>query len=135
MNALRRLTSGVRASTTSNDDAFSSFHRTLSRSLYMTDLDAVEYRIEGGRVRIVAILELKAAHVTDPDHVINSTTQVKLAIAQALGVPFLHVWHDFAADPPRFRIWNVSRSGLVCDYLDRVVEFTGDEFEILLTKL
>jgi hypothetical protein len=101
----------------------------------MTDLDAVEYRIEGGRVRVAAILELKAAHVTDPDHVLNSNSQVKLAIAQALGVPFLHVWHDFHADPPRFRIWNVSRSGLVCDYLERAIEFTAHEFEVLLTKL
>jgi len=133
MNALRRLSSGVRASTTNRDDEFSAWHRTIGRDLYMTDVDAVEYRIEAGKLRIAAILELKAWSVTDPDHIRNSNNIVKLKLAEALGVPFLHIWTDFKND--RFLIWNVSRTGLMCDYFREAVELTAEELKILLSKL
>lgn len=133
MNALRRLSSGVRASTTNRDDEFSAWHRTIGRDLYMTDVDAVEYRIEAGKLRIAAILELKSWSVTDPDHIRNSNNIVKLRLAEALGVPFYHIWTDFEND--RFLIWNVSRTGLMCDYFREAVELTAEELRILLSKL
>lgn len=135
MNALARLRSGVRASTTNRDDLFSAWHRTLGRSLYMTDIDAVEYRIDDGKIRVAAILELKAWRVTSAEHVLGANLIVKLALARAAGVPLFHVWADFDRDEPRFLVWNVSKTGPIEEYRRKLVELSEEEMKLFLSRL
>lgn len=139
MSNLRRDSRGVREETTAGRDlVISNWHRKcLDRRCYMTDLDAVEYRFFQRGLDVRALLEYKAYHVRQERFVLTSALEVKLWIARRCEVPLLHVWYDAAPDGAisRFRIWNVSETGLITNYWDRSRELSEAEFRRLMETL
>ena len=139
MSVLKRDARGVRAEVTEGRDlVISSWHRNhLDRRCYMTDLDAVEYRFFQRGLEVRALVEYKAWHVRQDRFVLCSALEVKLWIARRCEVPLFHVWYEAEAGGEilRFRLWDVTATGMVTNYWDLAREMSAPEFRALMENL
>ncbi len=114
-----RSENGVRKALCASSDAakgYKAWHRTLDRTLYMSDVDTIEWRFVGGRLVPVAVIELttfsddgigeeKRSAVRDRFDRKTLQGQTTRAVARQLGVPALVFLHK--ADLSRFSVWDM----------------------------
>ena len=111
-NGVRKLLCGR----TDNSEAYKSWHRTLDRHLYLTDVDSIEWRMHNGILTPVAVIELttfaddgigqeKRDAVRDRFDRKTMQGAATRAVASALKVPALVVLHK--KDLSRFAVWDM----------------------------
>ena len=94
----------------------------------------VEYRYdENGELRIAALFEYKFWFVYQRRFVLSASTKAVYKIAQDLDVPFYFVWYDDG--PKKFRVWNVTETGIVDNYLSVSKHMSEKEYREFIENL
>jgi len=96
-NGLLRNARGVRVDVRGgvrlSDFLFSRWHRTLHPGAYYTDIDGMEYDIEGEDIKLRAIYDIKEWHVTQEKYLEkNANFRAIKKLAEIANIPFFVIW-------------------------------------------
>ena len=85
------------------DQEFVKFHLSLGRGLYCTDLDCVEWRVENGKPRIAALVEVKFSDDGAPAQMSRHSRQLRVLtdLARKAEVPLFLVTYRAPVEKQR----------------------------------
>lgn len=120
MSELPRHENGVRkllCGRTDNSETYKSWHRTLDRHLYLTDVDSIEWRMANGILTPVGLIELTTFSDDSIDQDKRDAVRDRFdrktmqgaatrAVAVALRIPALVVLHK--KDLSQFAVWDMA---------------------------
>jgi len=131
---LPRDSHGIRVDVRGNRDlVFNNWHReNLGRNCYVTDVDFLEYRIQGNNILLKAIFEVKEWHVTQPRYIEDCANfkAIKM-LAELSNIPFYFIWYEKEGETiNRFKLWNVFNQRK-----EEAREMTPTEFKAFVESL